>query len=1014
MIYFGVWNYRKIGKLWFVAVFVCLIIFNIEYSQADPIRKILILNSYHKEFKWTDSQVSTAKKVLYDGIKDLELFVEYMDTKRIYNEEYIDHLRQIYELKYKKHHLDAIITTDDNALRFVVRYHKEIFHSAPVSFCGINDYKKELIEANSNITGVVEVLDIKPTIDLALKLHPITQNIVVVVDSTPTGAGQLNDIVGVARHYKNINFEYLEGKNVTHDELVSKLKSLPSTSLVLLAVWLRDKEGEYLSPHEFGDAIASISSVPVYGIIDMYLGNGIVGGKLLNSQAHGRIAAKNALQIINGKKPSDIPVMSASVNPYMFDYQELMRWRLPLSDLPPGSIVINKPYSFYEEYRKLIWGVFGSFAFLLAMVSLLIINIFRRKKAEESLRESKSHLRTLIDTIPDLIWLKDTNGAYLFCNARFESFFGKKEKDIIEKTDYNFMDIELADFFRSHDKIAIEAGRPVKNEETVTFAEDGHVEILETIKTPMRTIDGQIVGVLGIGRNISDRKQVEAERERLLLAIKQANEIVAITDAFGNMQFVNPAFEKITGFPVVEVIGHSPKILKSGHHDQKFYEDLWGTILSGEPWRGRIINKRKDGTLYTAECSISPVKDEKNKISNFVWISRDISRELDLEKRISQAQKMESIGVLAGGIAHDFNNLLFPIIGLTEIIMEDAPNGSLLHENAEEIFKAAMRARDLVKQILAFSRESEHKKIPVRLQKIIGEVVKLSRSTLPSDIDINHQTFGDCGLAMVDPSQIHQVLMNLITNAYHAVELTGGNISVQLKSIVLGGDEVFGNTLPPGPYAALSVSDTGHGIDPSVREKIFEPYVTTKKQGKGTGLGLSVVYGIVKGHNGDIKVYSEVGKGTTFNVYLPMIEKNSEPMVADSIEIYPTGRERILLVDDEEPIVRLERQLLERLGYHVTVRTSSIDALQVFKAKPFAFDLVISDMTMPNMTGVQLAKELISIRPDISVIICTGFSERISAKKTSIYGVKGFLMKPVSKSDMAKMVRQVLDRSDES
>ena len=407
----------------------CLLVVTVAYARPDSTRKVLILNSYHKEFKWTDDQVSGAKEVLSEGIKDLELFVEYMDTKRIYNKEYLEYLYNIYRLKYKTVQLDAIITTDDNALWFVVKYHKEVFGEAPVSFCGINDYKKSLLEGKQQFTGLVEVMDIKPTIDLALKLHPETRKIVVIVDSTPTGLGQIRDVTAVARQYNNLKFEYLEGKDFSHAELFEKLQSLSRDSIVLLTVWLRDKNNVYLSSDEGGRLISSNSTVPVYGIIDMYYGFGIVGGKLLNSRTHGRIAAEKALRVINGEKPVNIPVISTSTNPYMFDYKQLERWRISVSDLPKGSIIINKPISFYEEHKRLIWIVCGVFALLISIVAILTMNIFRRKQAEESLRESEERYRSLVENnLSGIILYRQAE--ILFANERFFNIFGYKHEEL--------------------------------------------------------------------------------------------------------------------------------------------------------------------------------------------------------------------------------------------------------------------------------------------------------------------------------------------------------------------------------------------------------------------------------------------------------------------------------------------------------------------------------------------------------------------------------------------------------
>lgn len=510
--------------------------------------------------------------------------------------------------------------------------------------------------------------------------------------------------------------------------------------------------------------------------------------------------------------------------------------------------------------------------------------------------------------------------------------------------------------------------------------------------------------------DINDRTRAEQEMKRLAEAVQQASEAIAITGPDGTISYANPAFARITGYPVDEILGQTPRILKSGIQNEAFYRNLWETILSGNRWSGRIENKRKDGTFYTAECSISPVSDQKGHIVNFVWMTRDITRDLEAEKKMAHSQRIEAIGTLAGGIAHDFNNLLFPIIGMSEMLLEDMSPETPNRENVKEIYNAAKRAGDLVKQILSFSRQSDHRKIPVRLQQILKEVLTLSRATIPSNIAIHTDIQNDCGLVTADPTQLHQIAMNLITNAYHAVEEAGGEISVRLSETQLAIDDLEPRSLESGKYAKLTVSDTGQGIDPKVMDKIFEPYFTTKAQGKGTGLGLSVVYGILKEHGGDIRVYSEVGKGAAFSVYLPVINRTLESMPHEALSIYETGTESVLLVDDEVVIARLETQMLERLGYRVTARTSSVDALGVFAANPSGFDLVLTDMTMPNMTGTELAQKILSIRSDIPIIICTGFSERTNEKKAKAKGIRGFLMKPVAKSDMARMVRHVLDQ----
>ncbi len=397
-------------------------------------------------------------------------------------------------------------------------------------------------------------------------------------------------------------------------------------------------------------------------------------------------------------------------------------------------------------------------------------------------------------------------------------------------------------------------------------------------------------------------------------------------------------------------------------------------------------------------------------------IATDVTRLKKLQEKekkadeyLRQVQKMESIGNLAGGIAHDFNNLLFPIIGMSELLLEDLPENSLEYKNVQVILDAGKRGRDLVQQILSFSRQTEKKNIPVRLQQILKEALKLSRSTIPSSIQINQDIQENCGWVMADPIQLHQIVINLVTNAYHAVDQSEGKINVQLKEISVTKDNPSAKLNSDSKYVMLRISDNGCGIKAAIKNKIFDPYFTTKDKDKGTGLGLAVVYGIVQDYGGDILVDSNVGEGTIFSIYLPLPEQLPETEAVDKTNSFQTGSEHILLVDDEKQVAHIEKQMLNRLGYRVTMHTSSLDALECFRENPEAFDLLLTDGTMPGLTGDRLAQEVLAIRPDIPILLCTGFSEKIDRQKAKHLGIKGFLMKPVVKSDMARMVRQILD-----
>lgn len=421
--------------------------------------------------------------------------------------------------------------------------------------------------------------------------------------------------------------------------------------------------------------------------------------------------------------------------------------------------------------------------------------------------------------------------------------------------------------------------------------------------------------------------------------------------------------------------------------------------------------KGRDGKIRDLIYQKATIIDEQGDVAGLIGSIVDISERNQLDKRLQQAQKMESIGNLAGGIAHDFNNILNPILGFSELLLEDLVPGSREQKDVQQIFNAGKRATDLVRQILTFSRNSEQDKTPVLVQEILGEVMLLCRSTIPANIELHEHIDDHCGLVMASSIQVHQVAMNLITNAYHALEDENGEISVSLKEISVKKDEPLARLVATGVYAYLSVSDTGRGISSEVKTQIFDPYFTTKEKGKGTGLGLSTVHGIVQDHKGVIQVNSEPGQGATFNVYLPLMAKKDHTDLVFQAKNPKTGTEQILIVDDEEIIVKVQRRVLESLGYTVMSYTSSVMALERFRKTPSAFDLVITDMAMPHMTGDLLARELLVIRPDIPIIICTGYSEKLNRENVELLGIKSLLKKPVNKFQLAEEIRKVLDEN---
>ena len=510
------------------------------------------------------------------------------------------------------------------------------------------------------------------------------------------------------------------------------------------------------------------------------------------------------------------------------------------------------------------------------------------------------------------------------------------------------------------------------------------------------------------------------EKERMLLATacEQLEEGVAILDDQGVVQYLNPSLERIIGCDRSAMTGSNIRELGNGPEAGKIFGAMADAMEHKAVWSGRFtVGTGRDGSPFEIEMSVSPLRDNHGKITNYVFVSRDVSQEDLLEKQLRQAQKMEGLGTLAGGIAHDFNNILGAIISCTEFALEDVPESSPTREDLEHVLKASFRGKNLIKQILTFSRCSDEERHPVQAAPLVKECLKLLRSSLPANIEMRQNISLRSGMILADPTQIHQVIMNLCTNAAHAMREKGGTLDVSLSQVIVDPSTTAClQDIAAGPCVKLTISDTGHGMDRKTIERIFDPFFTTKNRGEGTGLGLSVVRGIVSSHGGAITVFSEPGAGTAFEVFFPAIEQPGDFEESPDGGAVPRGTERVLFVDDEEDLLYTGEKMLRRLGYEPVVFGNSIEALEAFRAEPDSFDLIITDQSMPHMTGAELAREALRIRPGIPIILCSGFSadsgETITRQEVEAMGIREVQMKPLGNVEMAGIIRKILDEKN--
>ena len=731
------------------------------------------------------------------------------------------------------------------------------------------------------------------------------------------------------------------------------------------------------------------------------------------------ISLNNPLREMMGYETEDIPTLEHAWTQSMpdLDLRERVssKWLADLEQAVKNNSAVESfecPLVYKDGSQHI--AVIGT-KFIDKNILVSFYDITEKKKTEEALRASESKLRSIIETMTDSILILDTEGRFQEFVHIADKIMSNLSQDELDELLYTpleeaFSPEKAAEFREAvHKALSLDTPTSIEFERTVA----GHESCFEGIFSRLSSDR-----VVMVSRDITDRKKFdealqESERRFRLIFQTSPESIILTRLDDGLIVDINESHTQMTGYSREELIGQTA--LESGIWDdpadrEKLVEHLRKTGIFTS-WE--VPFARKGDSVGTALASGRII--HLKGVPHILAISRDITdqkREQEekekLQVRLRQSQKMEAVGTLAGGIAHDFNNILTIILGNIHLARKKEPSGSLTPE-INSINSAAMRAIELVKHILTFSRQTEAVRQPVDTRSIIIEAMKMMRASLPSTMEIEQRLEPNLPRIMADPTHIHQIIINLCTNAAHAIGRQAGLLTVVLEKLTVAqDDELYKLDIPPGEYIRLCVSDTGKGMDRKTQERIFEPYFTTKEKGEGTGLGLATVHGIVQGYNGAIKVYSELGRGAGFSVYLPAVKQGGECPTEDESVIFGKG-ERILFVDDEEGIVASGAEILEGLGYQVDPCNSSRDALELFSSRPGQYNLVITDYTMPKMNGVELAREILRIKSDIGIILCTGFSRIPEEEEANFLGLRNYVAKPFRIAALSKTIRRVLD-----
>jgi PAS domain S-box-containing protein len=975
----------------------------VQKARADlnsaPKQRILVLHSYHYGFTWSDKISEGIRSTLQEHKNQIELIFEFLDARRIYTDEYFAKFRELFKVKYADRKIDVIICSDDHALNFAIK--QDLFSDLPLVFCSISGYDPRM-RRGRKLTGLQESIEIKATMDTALTLHPGTRQVAVITDMPRTGRALKQKANKVFKEYEpRISFAYLE--DLTVDELKSRVSELPTDTIIFLFIFSRDKDGRVLSHEHNLKILRDNCNLPIYAAWEFYLGHGIMGGKLTSGMAEGKAAAKLALRILQGENASDIPLQKSPTQ-YMFDYEQLKRFNISASSLPIPSLIINKPFSFYETFKRLTWGVIGVISVLIVIITVLLYNIRLRKRAEASLIVSEEKFSTAFSAGPDAILITAVDdGKVIDANEQFFNTTGYTRDGVIGKTAKEINNWAIANDRQVFVDTLQKTGH-VDNMETYFRHKDGTKAPYLISARRIKISDGNCI--ISITRDISDRKKYEETLHQYERIVDTSNDLMSLIDFKYVYQAVNETYLNAYKKRREEIIGYSVQEFLGEDVFEKTVRANLGRCFTGETVNYESWFEFPGWGKRYMVVTYYPFFNEDKIVIGVVVNSRDITRTTQLEAQLMQSQKLEALGTLAGGIAHDFNNLLMGIQGRTNLITQENSSDTTL-EHLKEIDAHIKSASDLTRQLLGFARGGKYETKPINLNDLVTNTANMFGRT-KKELTINKKFHTPLWPVEADQRQIEQVLLNLLVNSWQAMP-DGGTIYLQTKNTVVDDNYSPLHQVNPGRFVKLTITDTGVGMDAATQHRIFDPFFTTKEIGRGTGLGLASVYGIIKNHGGAITVYSEKNRGATFDIYLPASEK--EVIVAEAVNSQvEKGNEMILLVDDERLIVDVGKPMLENLGYRVLSAESGKEAVEIIREKKDEIDMVILDMIMPQIDGEKAYELIKEISPNMKVLLSSGYSVDGQAQKILNKGCNGFIQKPFSMVELSRKIRTIIDQ----